>query len=192
MKNVPSGWGIKQFRDKGAKDYMEKMGKKHGKQGYEVARAATVKFGRDNGRTPMQWSKGRNAGFSESKDGCWIGVNDNCNKGVNVKEQWESDSSILNFWKLMIALRKEHKATFIHSNFEILNEENTKTFTYRKTPSEGCPAVVCLNFSDQEQSVYLQGGSSYEYFVGTYDRTDRPKKNDQKLRPWEGRVYWQN
>lgn len=39
---------------------------------------------RDPQRTPMQWSNGLNAGFSESKNGTWLDIGPNFNT-INVE-----------------------------------------------------------------------------------------------------------
>ncbi|MBQ9071242.1 MAG: alpha-glucosidase [Clostridia bacterium] len=62
------------------------------------------KTSRDNARTPMQWSDGENAGFSDSKP--WLKVNGN-HKNINVERELTLDFGTLAFWKKMISLRKE-------------------------------------------------------------------------------------
>ena len=60
---------------------------------------------RDNGRTPMQWTAGENAGFSSGKP--WLKVNANHTE-VNVETENAVPNGVLAFWKQMIALRKTH------------------------------------------------------------------------------------
>ncbi|MBE6699830.1 MAG: alpha-glucosidase [Ruminococcaceae bacterium] len=60
---------------------------------------------RDNGRTPMQWTAGENAGFSKGKP--WLKVNGNHTE-VNVETEKADPNGVLAFWKKMIALRKTH------------------------------------------------------------------------------------
>ena len=60
---------------------------------------------RDNGRTPMQWSKEKNAGFSTGKP--WLKVNGNYTE-VNVETERADPNGVLAFWKQMISLRKTH------------------------------------------------------------------------------------
>ncbi|MGG2134513.1 alpha-glucosidase, partial [Bacillus sp. S2(2024)] len=61
---------------------------------------------RDNSRTPMQWSSMENAGFTTGTP--WFGMNPNY-KEINVDVQQTDSNSILNFYKKMIALKKEHE-----------------------------------------------------------------------------------
>ena len=60
---------------------------------------------RDNGRTPMQWTAGENAGFSKGKP--WLKVNGNHTE-VNVETEKADPNGVLAFWKKMISLRKTH------------------------------------------------------------------------------------
>lgn len=61
---------------------------------------------RDNGRTPMQWTGGENAGFTSGKP--WLKINGNYTE-ANVERERADDSGVLAFWKEMIALRKSNE-----------------------------------------------------------------------------------
>ncbi len=60
---------------------------------------------RDNGRTPMQWTAGENAGFSSGKP--WLKVNGNHTE-VNVETESADANGVFAFWKQMVTLRKTH------------------------------------------------------------------------------------
>lgn len=62
---------------------------------------------RDNGRTPMQWSKEENAGFTTGKP--WLKINGNYRK-VNAAMEMADGNGIWAFWKYMISLRKSEPA----------------------------------------------------------------------------------
>ncbi len=47
---------------------------------------------RDNARTPMQWSSGENAGFTEGEP--WIRVNPNCREINAAAQTGEEDEDI--------------------------------------------------------------------------------------------------
>ena len=57
------------------------------------------KQSRDNARTPMQWDKSKNAGFSSGNP--WLKVNPN-HTSINVEAQSKDPDSILSFYKTMI------------------------------------------------------------------------------------------
>ena len=62
---------------------------------------------RDNGRTPMQWSADKNAGFTTGTP--WLKINGNY-KQVNADKEMADENGILAFWKYMICLRKSEPA----------------------------------------------------------------------------------
>jgi glycosidase len=62
---------------------------------------------RDNGRMPMQWTDGPNAGFTTGKP--WLKINGNY-KEVNVAKEQQDPTGTLHFWQQMIALRKTDDA----------------------------------------------------------------------------------
>ena len=58
---------------------------------------------RDSARTPMQWTGGPWAGFSETRP--WFYVNENY-RDVNVEVEEKDEDSLLNFYRELIAFRK--------------------------------------------------------------------------------------
>jgi oligo-1,6-glucosidase len=60
--------------------------------------------GRDNSRTPMQWSDAPHAGFTSGQP--WIAVNPNAAQ-INVASQVNDETSVLAHYRRLIALRKE-------------------------------------------------------------------------------------
>ena len=77
---------------------------------------------RDNARTPMQWDDSKNAGFTTGTP--WIDVNPNYTK-INAKEQIAREDSVFNYYKKLIALRKEYEI-IVYSFLK------TKTYLYMK------------------------------------------------------------
>ncbi|NLB41608.1 MAG: alpha-glucosidase, partial [Clostridiales bacterium] len=81
---------------------------------------------RDHSRTPMQWTDEEYAGFSTIEP--WITLDDDYKK-YNAKAEKEDENSIFNFYKNMIALRKDHPV--IHYGEVIITNRKTKDlFTY--------------------------------------------------------------
>ena len=71
---------------------------------------------RDNARTPMQWSNEKNGGFSTGIP--WLSVNENYQK-INVEQQKNDGSSVLSFYKRMMAFRNG-SSILKHGNFREL------------------------------------------------------------------------
>ena len=72
---------------------------------------------RDNSRTPMQWTGGKNAGFTEGEP--WFYVNENYHS-VNVEAQEADPDSLLNFYRELIAFRKSEPVILRGSYTELL------------------------------------------------------------------------
>lgn len=106
---------------------------------------------RDAVRTPMQWTPDRNAGFS----GCDPGriylpvIMDPVYgyQGLNVEAQLNSSSSLLNWTRHMIEVRKQHHA-FAEGDFTELGGSNPSVLAYKrqwKRPDGREDIVLCVN-----------------------------------------------
>lgn len=83
------------------------------------------RMSRDNGRTPMQWSGKKNAGFTAGTP--WLKVNANY-KEINVENQEKDADSVLNYYRKLIALRKAPEYREVFTYGEILPAyNNTET-----------------------------------------------------------------
>ncbi len=105
---------------------------------------------RTGSRTPMQWSRGKNAGFSAADPKLlYLPVEED---GVNVEEQMADPSSLLNTTKSLIRLRKSSHALSNEGEIEFLNRENRGyPLIYKRTGEDG-EYLVCINPTDKEQS----------------------------------------
>ncbi len=118
--------------------------------------------GRDNARTPMQWNAQKNAGFSNAKP--WLNVNENY-KFINVENQENDETSVLSFYKRLIAFRNENSALTQGSFSEVYNKNDVYIFE-RKTQEQTLKIIV--NLTDKEKTIpdtQLNGDivfSSYE------------------------------
>ncbi|GHH39865.1 maltose alpha-D-glucosyltransferase [Lentzea cavernae] len=101
---------------------------------------------RDAVRTPMQWTPDRNAGFSDCDPGrIYLPVIMDPvygYQGLNVEAQTRSQSSLLNWTRHMIEVRKQHRA-FGHGDFTELGASNPTVLAYRRTL--GADVVLCVN-----------------------------------------------
>lgn len=130
--------------------------------------------GRDNARTPMQWDDSKNAGFSDAKP--WIEVNENYTQ-INVKNSIDDKNSIFNFYKKLIALRKQYDV-FPYGTFKLLLPDNEKICAYEREYNGESIKVVCNYSAD---SVDLNMDTSGTLMLSNYDSL--PLEN--KLRPYE-------
>lgn len=187
MTNMPDTWGRDELRDAAALRYLDKVEQDHpGDEGMRAKALAAVRtFGRDNARTPVQWTDEKYGGFSRAEP--WIRVNDNY-ATINVADQVRRPDSVLTFWKRMIAMRRQFRNPLVYGDFEVLDKENEQTLSYLKSHGRGEHMLVTLNFTGEEARMRLPDpamGDAWELVassIGTGGASDT-------LQPWEGRVY---
>jgi oligo-1,6-glucosidase len=183
MTNAPKDWPIEEYKDIEALGYYHTISKRtHGDPvALEKVMRGIQQVGRDNARLPMQWDASPNAGFTSPQAKPWLRVNDNCTE-INVASQQKDADSVLNFWKQMLKLRKQHRDVFIHGGFEVLDEEDKKLFVYEKR-WKNQKAVVVLNFTGAEQPWKKDGLGNLELLASNV------KSVGEVLTPYEARVY---
>ena len=111
---------------------------------HEEVMASIYARGRDNARTPMQWTAGENAGFTTGTP--WLPVNENHNQ-VNAEAELADPDSVFHYYQKLIALRKEYDI-FRDGWFELLDPDNEKVFAYTRDTETAHMLVVC-NFTAQ-------------------------------------------
>lgn len=100
---------------------------------------------RDNARTPMQWDTAQNAGFTTGKP--WIDVNQNYHY-INAKQQKDDDTSVLNFYRKLIALRKSID-TLMFGKYELLLPQHEQIYAYIREDKKNSYLVIC-NLSNRQ------------------------------------------
>lgn len=143
--------------------------------------------GRDNSRTPMQWNTEKNAGFSTGNP--WMKVNPNY-VDINVEEQKSDKNSVLNFYKQLIKIRKQHDV-LVYGTYKLLAEEDSAIYAYTRT-LEGKTAVVICNMSPNNQTFEFPSESSFtniEVLIHNYPLDKNETLEQCTLHPYETRVY---
>lgn len=142
--------------------------------------------GRDNSRTPMQWSDHENAGFTDGTP--WMKVNPNY-ETINVEQQKKDSDSIYHFYKKMIQLRKKHEV-FVYGEYRLLLREHPAVYAYTRT-LESQSAVVLSNFKNAEQTISLPEikAEASELLLANYPDGAGGLAKEVTLRPYETRVY---
>jgi maltose alpha-D-glucosyltransferase/alpha-amylase len=130
--------------------------------GDEIGMGDNIYLGdRDGVRTPMQWSADRNAGFSRADfERLYFPLISNPVYGyqsVNVEAQQRYDSSLLNWMRLMIHLRKRHHV-FGRGRMEFVKPENRKIFAFTRE-HEGETVLCVFNLSQVAQPCELELGA---------------------------------
>lgn len=173
---------ISQYRDVESTNYYQILlqAGKTKEEALEILRRRS----RDNGRTPMQWNAGSYAGFSEAEP--WISSPENYSY-INVEAEEQDADSILNYYKKLVALRKEYPV-ISDGSIEFLCREQDEVFAYRRA-FEGQELLAVNNLTGTEvklEEVFSCTG--YRYLIGNYPQEKQAEFLDS-LKPYECVVF---
>lgn len=143
--------------------------------------------GRDNARTPMQWTAGPNAGFTSGEP--WIKVNPNHTE-INVAAAAADPDSILHHYRRLIGLRKANPV-IVHGRYEVILEDHPQIWAFTRTLAADRLLVV-LNFSGERPVLELPAGippQGNTLLIANYPVDPAESLEALALRPWEARAY---
>ncbi len=186
MTNYPFS-SLEELRDVQSINQFNEMKNRGEVEGFDEVRDYVRFWSRDNARTPMQWDAGENAGFTEGEP--WINVNPNKDQ-INVKDEKSSKSSVLNYYKKLISLRKDHEA-LIYGDYRLVLEEDEDIFAFLREGS-GDSTLTVLNFSETGTEVELAEGVNCEkdeLLISNYPEAESGELHSLTLQPYEARVY---
>ena len=136
--------------------------------------------GRDNARTPMQWTAGENAGFTTGTP--WLPVNEN-HRFLNAQAELADPDSVFHYYRRLIALRKRYDV-FRDGRFTLLCPEDSQVFAYTRDTDTAHLLVVC-NFSGENADFPIPEQFRHaETLIANY-----PGRT-QTLRPWEAKILY--
>ena len=141
---------------------------------------------RDSSRTPMQWSGGKNAGFTEGEP--WFFVNENF-RSVNVEAGEADEDSLLNFYRELIAFRKREPIVRYGSYTELI-PQSPNFYCYCRE-YEGRRLLVIASLVDRETYFTCPEGFTLtdgELVLKNHDLSVCVN-NSFTARPYELRVY---
>ena len=105
--------------------------------------------GRDGERTPMQWTPGPQARFSTNPK-TWLPIPPDY-KSTNVQTETADASSLLNWYKSLIALRGANPA-LRYGGMVMIDQSNPNVLSFIRTPPHGSkPVVVMMNMTSSPQ-----------------------------------------
>ncbi len=109
-----------------------------------------LKKNRDHSRTPMQWTDDAGAGFTTGKP--WQRINPN-KLEINAAQQENDPDSVLNLYRRMIRLRRDHPVLTL-GTYEPILDDHEHIYAYLRENDEESWLVV-LNFSRTPTQVEL-------------------------------------
>jgi glycosidase len=148
---------------------------------HDAAMAAIYARGRDNARTPMQWTDRKNAGFTVGTP--WLPVNENYTD-INAEAALRDPNSIFYYYQRLIQLRKTY-SVFRDGDFKLLYSENQEIFSYIRENKDEKLLVVC-NFTGLHHAFRLPDAFlDAKVLIANYPEGDRT------LRPYEAFILYQ-
>ncbi|WP_439425108.1 glycoside hydrolase family 13 protein [Oenococcus alcoholitolerans] len=184
MSNFP--WQrVDQFRDIESLNFAGKFAKQG--LGPEEIVKRLADNSRDNARTPFQWSNDQYAGFSNGKP--WLAVNPNF-KTVNVQREINDNTSLLNYYRRLIKIRKQ-ETLFFDGDFKMLDGENDSLFFYERFKDDRRLLVVA-NFSEKRyvlENKFLPKNEKDILIANYSDRSKKELFSDPNIRPFESFIY---
>lgn len=135
--------------------------------------------GRDNARTPMQWSAGENAGFTTGEP--WIMLNPNYTE-INAETEESDPDSVLNYYRALIALRNSTPA-LLYGDWRELLPESCQVVAYTRGLDGEEYAVLC-NLSRKSATLPCRLGDFGEPVLSNMPADPAA----DTLRPYEAQV----
>lgn len=185
MTNVPFS-KIEQYRDIETLN-MHRLHLEAGLSPEEFIKGANEN-GRDNARTPMQWTSAANAGFTTGIP--WISVNENYTV-INAERAVSDEHSIWNHYRKLISLRKDYPIT-VHGRYQSFLDQHPDVFVYTRSLKEA-RLVVIASFSSKQLSLELphELRTSGRCLITNYDEVDT-LSTSLVLRPYEAFAILEN
>ena len=155
----------------------------------EQAVLAANQRGRDKCRTPVQWANAPHGGFCPPDVEPWLPVNPNYAKGINVADQVDDPDSMLNFYRTMLAARKDTPALIL-GDYKALHEDAEDYLAFLRT-TEDQTCLVVLNYSDEAHTLsfdldaYVADASLASLIVSNRDRPATADPTDLAIAPFE-------
>jgi oligo-1,6-glucosidase len=152
--------------------------------------AAIHAKGRDNARTPMQWTAGANAGFTSGRP--WLKLNPNY-PTINAEQAQADPDSVFQYYRRLIALRHAHPIV-VYGRYDLLLADHPQIDAYTRTLGAERLLVIC-NFSHDQPVFELPADifhSGTELLIANYPVAAELASTDDlralRLRPYEARV----
>ncbi|MEN4098829.1 MAG: alpha-glucosidase, partial [Anaerolineaceae bacterium] len=158
-----------------------------GNLSHEEAMRMIRSRGRDNARTPMQWSSKPEAGFTTGKP--WLKINPNY-LSINVEQALADPDSIFYYYQKLIRLRKREPA-IVYGIYDLILPDHEQIYAFTRT-LDGQRLLVVLNFSAGEPIFALPESIKFrqaELLIANYSIDAAADITRFQLRPYEARVY---
>lgn len=128
---------------------------------------------RDNSRTPMQWTAGKNSGFTDGTP--WMAVNPNADR-INVAAK----PQLTELYRQLIELR-HNEIAISDGNIEFIAPDDPDIFAYKRDNF-----LIITNLSDKPATLQLTDIAGYRQVLGS---SERQLAETLTLSAWDYLVY---
>ena len=153
---------VKDYNDLEIHDSWRKYVEESGRVSAEDMLRYISASGRDNARTPMQWTAGENAGFTSGTP--WLKLNPRYTE-INAEAELADQDSVFYHYRDLISLRREHPIV-LTGEYRLLDEEDDQVYAYLRVNSDEDAAatgeralLVVANFTDDTVQLNYAGGN---------------------------------
>ncbi len=180
----PNFTRIEEYRDVESLNIDQKLRQ----EGYSEPQILSIlaQKSRDNGRTPMQWNEGSNAGFTTGTP--WIALCSNSGH-INAQAALQDQDSVFYAYQHLIALRKKY-SVFQDGNYTDLLPNHPDLWCYlRQSENQQLLVIANLSTTSQTYSPPLDiVNADLLPIMASYPETPMMSKQIT-LRPYEA-AYW--
>ena len=135
----------------------------------------------------MQWDSMKNSGFTSATP--WIKVTENFKNGLNVADQEKDENSVLNYFRKMVQIRKNHLG-LVYGAYRLLLEDNEQVYAYTRTLNTE-KYLVLLSFSEIQTTIEInEVPFKNASLLISNDKADKTKSDKTfTLKPYQAIVY---
>ncbi len=140
------------------------------------------RYSRDNARTPMQWTTGKNAGFSSGTP--WLLMHEDFANEC-VESEAKDEDSVLSFYRKLAAIRQQGEAAEIlqQGDYEEVLEGSPAIMGFKRSLG-GQEVYTLVNFTGEEQRYALPDLEKASLLVGSMENSCKGI-----LRAFEAQIY---
>ncbi|GAQ06594.1 oligo-1,6-glucosidase [Aspergillus lentulus] len=145
--------------------------------------------GRDNARTPIMWNNAPNAGFTSPDAKPWLRMNDEY-ADINVQAQDRDPDSVLNYYKKLLHIRKQHPLMW-YGVYIPINASDPKVFSFLRTQGPWRTLIFC-NWSAEHSDFEIPEEIDIDLaimLIANYHVDEYQLQQKVRLRPYEARIY---
>lgn len=177
---------ISEYKDIETLNWYREEVNERGRDPHDAMQSIHAK-GRDNARTPLQWNRSANAGFTDGIP--WLKVNPNYPE-INVEQSLADPNSIFHYYKKLIKLRRQ-LPVMVYGKYNLILPDHPQIVAYTRSFDTDQLLVIC-NFSRYEPVFELPSGIRFEskhLVIANYPVLESDSLLRFRLKPYEARVY---